>query len=226
MALARPRSCRWRASSPNARMHSIRPAIAACGSRSNARTERSSWSSAGPILRARVRGSGRPKAVAISSVLAPLGRKYEVIEQRWSIRAFTKTPSNATSSKGSWKRLKWRRLVATCNGPGPAFYQGSTRDDGLLCEPQASERKYGRRGASLYCIQDATIAACYVQLAATAQDRASCWVGAFDAVEVAGVLRAATGLRPVAIMPIGYPAEAPDRPPRKALDELVRRGAW
>ena len=89
-----------------------------------------------------------------------------------------------------------------------------------------SERKYGRRGASLYCIQDATVAACYAQLAATAQGLASCWVGAFDEAEVSGVLRAPPGLRAVVIMPIGYPAEAPDRPPRKALAELVRRGAW
>jgi hypothetical protein len=37
----------------------IRPAIAACGSRSSVRTARSSWSSGGPILRAHVRGSER-----------------------------------------------------------------------------------------------------------------------------------------------------------------------
>jgi nitroreductase len=33
-------------------------------------------------------------------------------------------------------------------------------------------------------------------------------------------------IRPVAIMPIGYAAEAPDRPQRRKLDELVCHGVW
>lgn len=96
----------------------------------------------------------------------------------------------------------------------------------FCASPERSESKYGRRGASLFCIQDATIAACYAQLAATAQGLASCWVGYFDEAGVATALRAPAGFRPVAIMPIGYAAAAPDRPQRRKLDELVRYGVW
>jgi nitroreductase len=81
-------------------------------------------------------------------------------------------------------------------------------------------------GRSLFCIQDATIAACCAQLAATAQGLASCWVGYFDEAGVATALRAPAGFRPVAIMPIGYAAAAPDRTQRRKLDELVRYGVW
>jgi nitroreductase len=89
-----------------------------------------------------------------------------------------------------------------------------------------SETRYGRRGATLFCIQDTTIAACYAQLAASAQGLASCWVGAFDDGAVAAAIGAPPELRPVAIVPIGQAAEAPVRPDRRPLDELVRRGRW
>jgi nitroreductase len=95
----------------------------------------------------------------------------------------------------------------------------------FCADPGVSEGKYGRRGAELYCVQDATIAACYAQLAATALGLASCWVGAFDEARVAGALRLEAGLRPVAILPIGHAAESPDRPPRRPLDETVWREA-
>jgi nitroreductase len=95
----------------------------------------------------------------------------------------------------------------------------------FCANPELSEGKYGRRGALLYCIQDATIAACYAQLAATAVGLASCWVGAFNEARAADALGLPAGLRPVVIMPMGYAAESPDRPPRRPLDEIVRREA-
>ena len=56
--------------------------------------------------------------------------------------------------------------------------------------PEQSESKYRRRGASLFFIQDATIATCYAQVGAMAQTLASCWVSAFDEAGVAAALRA------------------------------------
>jgi nitroreductase len=93
----------------------------------------------------------------------------------------------------------------------------------FLADVRRSESKYGRRGATLFCIQDATIAAVYAQLAAAALGLASCWIGAFDDERVAKVLAAPDAMRPVAILPVGYPAEHPTRPPRRPLQDLVRR---
>lgn len=92
----------------------------------------------------------------------------------------------------------------------------------FLADTRRSERKYGERGATLFCIQDATIAAAYVQLAAAAQDLGACWVGAFDEARVATLLATPAHLRPIALMPIGYPAESPVRPARRPLSELIR----
>jgi nitroreductase len=81
--------------------------------------------------------------------------------------------------------------------------------------------KYGERGAQLYCVQDATIAAAYTQLAATALGLATCWVGAFDDAQVARAAQLPAGQRPVALLPVGYAAETPRRTPRRKLEELV-----
>jgi nitroreductase len=91
----------------------------------------------------------------------------------------------------------------------------------FLAYPERSSRKYGRRGSELYCIQDATIAAAYAQLAATALGLASTWVGAFDEEAVAKVVRAPKNRRPIAILPIGYGAETPEITPRRQISEIV-----
>lgn len=85
-----------------------------------------------------------------------------------------------------------------------------------------SASKYGKRGAELYSVQDATIAAAYCQLAATALGLASVWVGAFDTPQVAAAVKTPEQVTPVAIIPIGYPAEEPSPTPRRDLNELVR----
>jgi nitroreductase len=92
----------------------------------------------------------------------------------------------------------------------------------FFANPNRNAARYGKRGVSLYCIQDATIAAAYAQLAAAALALASCWVGAFDERKVARLLGATDYLRPIAMLPIGYPAEEPQAIPRRALDALVR----
>jgi nitroreductase len=92
----------------------------------------------------------------------------------------------------------------------------------FFADMRRSKAKYGSRGAELFCLQDATIAAAYAQLAATQEKLGSCWVGAFVDNEVSEALGAPAHLRHVALMPLGYAAEMPERPPRRALSQLVR----
>jgi len=91
----------------------------------------------------------------------------------------------------------------------------------FLAYPERSSRKYGRRGSELYCLQDATIATAYAQLAATALGLASTWVGAFDEEAVAKVVEAPRSKRPIAILPIGYGGETPEITPRRRISEIV-----
>lgn len=87
--------------------------------------------------------------------------------------------------------------------------------------PSRSSWKYGKRGEELYSLQDATIAASYAQLAATALGLSSVWVGAFFEREVLKILGNPEGLRPVAIIPIGYSAEEPFITGRRKLKDIV-----
>ena len=86
---------------------------------------------------------------------------------------------------------------------------------------RAAER-FGKRGAELYCVQDATIACAYAQLAATALGLSSVWVGRFDEDIVRRAIGAPEDLLPVAILPIGHAAETPEIKSRRALQDLVR----
>ncbi|MEM2948086.1 MAG: nitroreductase family protein [Candidatus Anstonellales archaeon] len=78
----------------------------------------------------------------------------------------------------------------------------------FFADPKTSGAKYGKRGESLYCIQDATIACAYAQLQASALGLGACWVGAFDDEKIKEIFKAHS-LIPVAVLPVGYPNESP-----------------
>jgi nitroreductase len=83
-----------------------------------------------------------------------------------------------------------------------------------------ARRAYGERGATLYCLQDTAAATQNMLLVAHAMGLGTCWVGAFRERDVASVLGLASHLRPVAIVPVGWPAEAPAAPGRRAVAEV------
>ena len=91
----------------------------------------------------------------------------------------------------------------------------------VFCAEPARAARYGKRGAELYCIQDATVAVAYAQLAATAEGLATCWIGAFNETEVARVLGLSEQFRPIAMLPVAYAAETPPQTPRRPLSEVV-----
>jgi nitroreductase len=74
---------------------------------------------------------------------------------------------------------------------------------------------------NLLAIEDATIAASYCQLAATALGLSTVWISPSDPDKVLKVINGGKGLIPITIIPIGYPAEHPDAQPRRSLADLV-----
>jgi nitroreductase len=97
----------------------------------------------------------------------------------------------------------------------------------VFCADHArSASKYGKRGADLYAVQDATIAAAYCQLAAAALELATVWIGAFDTRLVAEAVKAPGDVTPVAIIPIGYAAEHPEHRPRRDIFDLIRENRF
>jgi nitroreductase len=89
-------------------------------------------------------------------------------------------------------------------------------------DPERVVEQYGERGAR-YAVQDATIAATFAMLTATALGLASVPIGSFDDEGVRRVIRAPEGVTPVLITPIGYAAESPERRERRPAAELVYR---
>jgi len=81
---------------------------------------------------------------------------------------------------------------------------------------------YEERGYHLYCLQDTAAATTLLLLAASAYGLGGCWVGAFDEGMVRRILSLPFNLRPVAMVPLGYPAESPSPPPRRPLPEVLR----
>lgn len=94
----------------------------------------------------------------------------------------------------------------------------------VVCADRArSASEYGRRGWELYSIQDAAAATQNMLLAAHALGYGSCWVGAFDEGEVSRILGLPPRVRPLAIVPIGRPAEEPEPPPRLPLERVTHQ---
>jgi nitroreductase len=90
------------------------------------------------------------------------------------------------------------------------------------CEDRHVVRDYLGRGFSLYAVQDVAAAVENVLLVAHALGLGACWVGMFNEAEVHSILGLPQHLRPVALVPVGRPAEAPDPPERPAPEEIVR----
>jgi len=94
------------------------------------------------------------------------------------------------------------------------------------CANMARSRiAYGQR-AELYAVQDATIAASYIQLAAEALGVGTCWIGAFDEKRVSSSLKIPLDIRPVLMLPIGYAEEVPEPRPRMALNRFTHQELW
>jgi nitroreductase len=166
----------------------------------------------------------------------------EVIETRFSVRSFQSTPVGDAALQGI--------LEAANNAPSAGNLQAyeivvirdAERKKQLaqasleqwfiaqvpvvvvfLANPDRNRSKYGSRGAELYSLQDTTIACAYAQLAATAAGLGTCWIGAFDEDAVRRVVFAPAAWRPVAILPIGIPAEAAGARERRVLNDLIHQ---
>ncbi|MEW6036417.1 MAG: nitroreductase family protein [Candidatus Micrarchaeota archaeon] len=166
---------------------------------------------------------------------------YDVLRNRHSVRKFQdkdmdkakvrdiveagiKAPSagNLQSYRICIVRSKSVReaLVPACE------YQDFIAEAPLLlvfcADLKRSESRYGQRGFELFATQDATIAAAYCQLAATAEGLSSVWVGSLDQLEVSRVLHLMSFEVPVAMLAIGHPAEAAGITERRPAKEIVR----
>jgi nitroreductase len=92
----------------------------------------------------------------------------------------------------------------------------------IVCaNEERSSQGYGARGKTLYCLQDTAAATQNIHLTAYSLGLGTCWVGAFREEKTRKILKIPQGIRPVAIIPVGYPAEAPTPRMRKSISQIV-----
>ena len=89
-----------------------------------------------------------------------------------------------------------------------------------------TESRYGRRGAELYCIQDTAAAVQNILLTAYALGYGTCWVGAFDEESAAKAIKTPPDVRPLAMIPIGRPAEKPAPTSRLPLKKIMHENTF
>jgi nitroreductase len=89
------------------------------------------------------------------------------------------------------------------------------------CADDRITRRYGERGKNLYSICDVSASIQNLMLLGHSEGLATCWIGAFDERKVTEVLNLPENLRPIVILPVGYPAEKPAAPPRVSKNEAI-----
>ena len=80
---------------------------------------------------------------------------------------------------------------------------------------------YRERGVLLYSIQDVACSIMSMMLVAHELGLGSTWVGAFYEDKISKILTLPKNLRPVALVPIGYPSKVPQVPQRVSRGEAV-----
>jgi nitroreductase len=88
-----------------------------------------------------------------------------------------------------------------------------------------SRTRYGQRG-DRYGVIDAAFASLLLMLAVVEEGLGACFVGAFDDAKVARVLGLPEHVLPVALIPVGQPAETPGPRARRPLATVVHRERW
>ena len=166
---------------------------------------------------------------------------FETVDKRRSVRAFQEKGVDAKVIRQILDTINLAPSAGNLQAYSISVVKSRTAKEELMraCHDQASvgqasvvfifsadkkqsEVKYLERGYELYAVQDATIAAAYCQLAATALGLSSVWVGGFDPLEVSRLINAEPEEVPVAVIPVGHGGALPSRTGRKQLKALVR----
>lgn len=188
---------------------------------------------------------GTESVAPSGSASAPIAERegmdfFELIAARHSVRAFQKRDV----SDATLKRIIAAATRAPSAGNQQAYEIVAVRtpdrkqelaraalDQAFIAEaplvlvflgnPARNRERYGERGARLYCLQDATIAAAYAGLAVQALGLGAVWVGAFDDTAVRRAVAAGPELVPSSLLVIGHPAEVPAASSRRPPEELM-----
>lgn len=167
---------------------------------------------------------------------------FEAMEKRHSVRSFDASRDVAPELVEELLRCAcmaptagnvqpWRFYVVRDPGVkeelaraalGQSYVSMAPLDIVVCADLEAHAASYGKRGVELYSIQDTAAAVENILLTATSLGLGACWVGAFREEEAARALDLPKGIRPLAIIPVGYPARSGGQPRKLDHKRLTR----
>ncbi|MBU1177905.1 nitroreductase family protein [Patescibacteria group bacterium] len=113
-----------------------------------------------------------------------------------------------------------KKLAATTLKPQP-FIADANLILVFFANPKRIAENSDKRGIELYPIQDATVAITQAHLAAANEGLGSVWIGSFAEAKVREILQASPRLRPIAMLPVGYPDTKPIYQERRPLNDII-----
>jgi len=168
----------------------------------------------------------------------------DLLGRRRMVRRFTDAPvpaaqvrrllraANRAPSAGNTR--PWAFVVARAARRRRALARAALGQDFVAAAPvvivacadaRRSRARYAVRG-DLYAVVDTAFAAMLLLLAAVEERLGACFVGALDEDAVRRVLRLPAAVRPLAVIPIGHPAESPPAQELRALDAVIHDETW
>jgi nitroreductase len=162
----------------------------------------------------------------------------EAIKTRRSIRRFRETPvpenllkevlNAARLAPSADNAQPWKIIVVRDEQMKQKVTQASNGQKFLVQAPVVlvvcgiPEEAFQTVGGYMSShVIDASIALDHVTLAAHSLGLGTCWVAWFKEEKVKDILGIPEDVRVVALTPLGYPDESPERPSRKNLEELI-----
>lgn len=162
----------------------------------------------------------------------------EAIKKRRSIRRFKDTPVSSEAIEKLKEALIWapsagnvqprKFLFVTDSGVKEklrqAVRQSFVCDAPLLvvaCRDLGKAATYDERGRELYSITDTAFSLENMVLEACELGLGTCYIGAFDGDRVSEILNLPEHLKPMLLIPVGYPTETPLPTSRVSKDEAI-----
>ena len=169
---------------------------------------------------------------------------YELSRDRFSCRAYSSRPVDrdtllavmdvARLAPSACNKQPWMFLIADSDELRNAIFESYDREwirtapeFIIACglHTQAWHRSFDGKD---HTDVDLSIAIEHICLAATAMELATCWVCNFDQQIIREAFRLPDNMEPIAIIPLGYPAEGSQIPDKNRLHlaDIVRRGKF
>lgn len=166
---------------------------------------------------------------------------YELIHQRYSVRAYTTDPIEdekldrileaARLAPTAANRQPYRLLLIPTAGretelrkiyDKPWFVQAPL----VICACGVPEESWVGEDGEDYLLVDVAIVMDHLILAATAEGLGTCWIGAFDKLAARELLGIPENIKPVVFTPLGYPDDLGRTKERRPRQELIMHDRW